>query len=862
MISKKLMTFVSAVLAMGLLAGCNSGGSQETKPSGSTSTSTSTSTSISDSGSDTGSQTSSDQSSEGSEDSSSSVEEKTVSQIIVKQGTSLPVSFVVGDTFSVEGGILQVRYSDSTREEIPMTLAMIENAPDMSVAHENYEVNVVYEGARTSYVINVIQGDTRQEVSIGVSYDYNGGDAVELDLEHLPELNFTVGKSYHFYYGCSPSTARDVISYNYVKLGDSPENLGSEKPEAIGNYSYNVFVAEGDDTYKPVKVTINFAIIEVVQKDFLLNAENAPALTDVAATAEHEVAGVTVKYKNAKVAAAGVATLVKQAAADVNPDADDNYVEIASPTLITDALTVNFANEVDKYVSVFGSFDGEHFILLDTLTRVKHTTNRANTYFYLRLVNSSRGEGNNELVIQSISFKYEVDGAPASVVAKAEYSDRINHVSGGDGAYYNREDAYDANYSKKSIGLRLQETYAHIDFGYSIPVSELKYYSFSFKYKPIGIVDYIYTEGGVDYPQDTAGIYMKPLAEGVRVGAHKKVANVAKTSEEWASFDLSDQTFTEGTSIASRFFSGNEVAVTGIDIWLSVKCVGDGENPALVLIDDFRIFQKANYPVSFALQSISLEGMTTEFQRGGAFAFDGTITATYTDGTTAVIPNNDSNLEISEPNMSSSGNKDITVSYTEGGVTKSATYQISVVGADPKAEETLDIIDDAHDLANVSSRRNPELSTYMGCVVASNETEVTYGASQTALRIGGPTPEDYCYFTVMLPETINANEVTVRFFAKGLPCNLILQLRDETETVKAQCSSSITKADVTTDQSKTNKFNATDAGNDWTLYEHDFYTANVTAGVKVLRISFHMPGEVALPADYSCVLDGIQVTAK
>ena len=54
MLSKKLMTFVSAVLAMGLLAGCNSGGSQSTKPSGETSTTTSTSTSATDSGSGSG----------------------------------------------------------------------------------------------------------------------------------------------------------------------------------------------------------------------------------------------------------------------------------------------------------------------------------------------------------------------------------------------------------------------------------------------------------------------------------------------------------------------------------------------------------------------------------------------------------------------------------------------------------------------------------------------------------------------------------------------------------------------------------------------------------------------------------------
>ena len=292
MISKKLMTFVSAVLAMGLLAGCNSGGSQSNKPSDETSTSTSTSTSISDSGSDTGSQTSSDQSSQGSEDSSSSdssVEEKTVSQIIVKQGTSLPVSFVVGDTFSVEGGILQVRYSDSTREEIPMTLAMIENAPDMSVVHENYEVNVVYEGARTSYVINVVQGDTREEVSIGISYEYNNGAAVEI-TNFEEELVFTQGKSYAFHYGAYPSAAVDSLGRKYLtRAGEELE----EKPTEIGEYTYKVYLAEGDEAYKPAVKTVNYKIIAPVIREFLLNNANAPTLTSVAgeATQTVDVAG-------------------------------------------------------------------------------------------------------------------------------------------------------------------------------------------------------------------------------------------------------------------------------------------------------------------------------------------------------------------------------------------------------------------------------------------------------------------------------------------------------------------------------------------------------------------------------------------
>ena len=480
MISKKNLLLVLLASFTLTLGACNNGKKPSSSETGSDSSETVTETTEQPTETDTTEESTEESPTEPDTGESTTEEAPTVSSIEVKEGT-VKTDYYVGDEFTVAGGKLVVKYSDHSREEVDMTLAMVKNAPDMSVAHENYEVQVEYEGASTSYVINVVLADTRQEVSIGISYDYNGGEAVELDLTNPVELKFTVDKSYHFYYGAYPGAARESLGYKYVKLGEQDEDLGTEKPYGLGNYTYTVYLAEGDENYKPASVSVNFSIVEPVTKAFLLDKDNAPELGAVASELTQNVEGVSVKYKNAKAAENAVATLVKQADAEAIAPVDDNYIEIASPVLVTDALTVTFAKEVDQYVSVYGSYDGEHFVLLDTLTRARQTTDKANHYFYFRLVASPIGS--QEVTISSVSFTYEVDGAPADAVAKAEYSDLINHLSMvEEGAYYSEKEVVaDSTTSNKSIKMRNFEIASKLHFETSFYFT--RYWKFSFKAK-------------------------------------------------------------------------------------------------------------------------------------------------------------------------------------------------------------------------------------------------------------------------------------------------------------------------------------------------------------------------------------------
>lgn len=96
--------------------------------------------------------------------------------------------------------------------------------------------------------------------------------------------------------------------------------------------------------------------------------------------------------------------------------------------------------------------------------------------------------------------------------------------------------------------------------------------------------------------------------------------------------------------------------------------------PSSDTINDF----SSDTPVTKTLSSISVSGQTTSFTQGDAFSFGGTVTATYSDSTTANVTASSS---FSGYSMSNTGNQTVTVSYTEGGVTKTTSYQITVSAA-------------------------------------------------------------------------------------------------------------------------------------------------------------------------------------
>lgn len=87
------------------------------------------------------------------------------------------------------------------------------------------------------------------------------------------------------------------------------------------------------------------------------------------------------------------------------------------------------------------------------------------------------------------------------------------------------------------------------------------------------------------------------------------------------------------------------------------------------------VYQKSS-PI--VLDYITLANYTTSLEKGSAFSFGGTVTAHYTNGTTADVT---SSTTFSGYDMSTAGTYTVTASYTENDVTKTATYQLTVTKA-------------------------------------------------------------------------------------------------------------------------------------------------------------------------------------
>ena len=96
----------------------------------------------------------------------------------------------------------------------------------------------------------------------------------------------------------------------------------------------------------------------------------------------------------------------------------------------------------------------------------------------------------------------------------------------------------------------------------------------------------------------------------------------------------------------------------------------------------FEITYKEEDGVVKTLKSIALSEMTTEFETIDKFVFDGKVTATYSVVKDAVPQEDEVKVvkptSVSEPDMTTAGEKEVTVSFTDGEVTKEAKYTITV----------------------------------------------------------------------------------------------------------------------------------------------------------------------------------------
>lgn len=132
-------------------------------------------------------------------------------------------------------------------------------------------------------------------------------------------------------------------------------------------------------------------------------------------------------------------------------------------------------------------------------------------------------------------------------------------------------------------------------------------------------------------------------------------------------------TFSFGGVVTAHYEDDSEKDVTATAAFTGYNLTTVGNQTVTVTFDG----ESASYSITVGagtVSSISVSGMTTNYMKNASFSFDGTCTATFANGyQKAVIP-----TSVSTPNMTTGGNKTITVSFTYNGKTVSTSYTITV----------------------------------------------------------------------------------------------------------------------------------------------------------------------------------------
>ena len=141
---------------------------------------------------------------------------------------------------------------------------------------------------------------------------------------------------------------------------------------------------------------------------------------------------------------------------------------------------------------------------------------------------------------------------------------------------------------------------------------------------------------------------------------------------------ISNNLVTDDTTNIGRSFSSSPLTATakssaGLSI-LHIQNTCSGTNTQLHPTGFSVTLVGGSVVPTKSLKSIAVSGMTQSYYVGDKFSFDGTCTATYDDNSTKTVKP----TSISSPDMTTAGNKTVTVSYTENSVTKTTTYTITV----------------------------------------------------------------------------------------------------------------------------------------------------------------------------------------
>ena len=152
-------------------------------------------------------------------------------------------------------------------------------------------------------------------------------------------------------------------------------------------------------------------------------------------------------------------------------------------------------------------------------------------------------------------------------------------------------------------------------------------------------------------------------------------------------------------------------------------------------------------PAQVTLSSIAVSGQKTVFTVGDTFVFDGKVTATYSDGSTKDVT---ASADVSTPDLSTAGTKEVTVTYTEGGVTRDTKYTVTVNAASTHAgtaEDPYSVADaKAATLALGEGKTSSESYYTKGIISQIDEVSTDHGNATYFISDDGTTTDQFEVF--------------------------------------------------------------------------------------------------------------------
>ena len=161
----------------------------------------------------------------------------------------------------------------------------------------------------------------------------------------------------------------------------------------------------------------------------------------------------------------------------------------------------------------------------------------------------------------------------------------------------------------------------------------------------------------------------------------KVLESISLSGTYQTEFTVGDTFNHTGVVVTATYDDESTANVTSSAVFSSPDMSTAGSKTVYVSYTENEVEKTTSYTITVSappvLESITLSGTyQTEFTVGNTFNHNGlVVTAHYDDESTANVT---ASATFSEPDMSSQGTKTITVTYIEGGVTATATYDITV----------------------------------------------------------------------------------------------------------------------------------------------------------------------------------------